>query len=163
MLMASKCCLPIPHQPRPLPQAAPRSPSDAASWIILRYSPINVLQAGPIIFFSNPTSCSKHSLIDVFLCLCSASQGMGFLAEAQQLHRSHPYHSPSFILYVHHQLLLIPPFSHFSVMPYMHPHCDHQDSGHPHVFFWFIFCLACKSNYNFPVSKSFNSSPIASD
>lgn len=31
--MASKCCLPIPHQPRPLSQAAPRSPSDAASWM----------------------------------------------------------------------------------------------------------------------------------
>lgn len=79
------------------------------------------------------------------------------------LPRSHPCHS-SFFFSVYHQVLLILPSSYFSIMPYMHPHCDHQGAGHTHGFVLFIFLfLSFIPNYNFPMFQPSNSSPIASE
>lgn len=163
ILMASKCCLQIPHLPRSnkmpgwpsglrhqtqasastsaqisLPGCTPIS-SRCCPWSGPQALPTKPVQTGFTVFISNPTSCSKHSLIDVFLCLCSLSHGMGFLAEAQWLAGSHPCPSLSFILSVHHQVLLILPSSCFSVTPYSSTG-DHQGSRHS---CGFVFCHFC--------------------
>lgn len=65
-----------------LPGCTPIS-SRCCPWSGPQALPTKPVQTGFTVFISNPTSCSKHSLIDVFLCLCSLSHGMGFLAEAQ--------------------------------------------------------------------------------
>lgn len=129
-----------------LSRAVPKSPSDAAPWRILRSSLLNVLQTGPVIVFSIPTSCSNHSLRDVFLCLHSPSQGRDLLAEAQQLPGSHPCYPLSFILSVHRQVLLLQPASHFSAMPCSSPLWPPGFR----IPTWFLFFLfACKPNHNF--------------
>lgn len=82
-LTASTCRLPILHQqPSPLSPAAPPSLPHRVPGVNLRRCLPVLLPPGPPVFFSDCTSCSRHSPANMSFCLCSPSQGKGLLAEA---------------------------------------------------------------------------------
>lgn len=131
--MASKCRLPILHQPRSVSQA------DPAPHQILFFGWSQVLPTKRVSSWISHLLRLPHLLL---LTFTKRSPPLPLLiTTGNGLPRSHPRHSFSFIFSVYHQVLLILPSSYFSIMPYMHPHCDHQDSGHTHGFFLFIFCF----------------------